>query len=72
MVFGTARRRLGNDEAANDVAQNVFAALARKAPGFAPVPASAAGFINPLLMEAARRQRIDLDVINANDSTPKK
>ena len=32
MVFGTARRRLGNDQAASDVSQNVFAALARKAP----------------------------------------
>ena len=32
MVYGTARRRMGNDQAASDVAQNVFAALARKAP----------------------------------------
>jgi DNA-directed RNA polymerase specialized sigma24 family protein len=32
MVWSTAKRRLGNDEAASDVAQNVFAALARKAP----------------------------------------
>lgn len=60
MVFSTARRRLGNDEAANDVAQNVFAALARKAPWLV-TRASVGGWLyKSTLMEAARRQRDDL------------
>src|SRR5688500_8013252 len=31
LVFGTARRRLSDDDAARDVTQEVFAALARRA-----------------------------------------
>lgn len=60
MVYGTARRRLGNDEAALDVSQNVFSALARKAPWLC-TRASVGGWLyKSTLMEAARRQRDDL------------
>lgn len=60
MVFGTARRRLGNDEAAFDVAQNVFAALAKKAPWLSARTNVGGWLYKSTLMEAARRQRDDL------------
>jgi RNA polymerase sigma factor (sigma-70 family) len=60
MVFGTARRRLGNDQAAFDVAQNVFAALARKAPWLSARTSVGGWLYKSTLMEAARRQRDDL------------
>lgn len=60
MVFGTARRRLGNDEAALDVAQNVFSALARKAPWLSARTSVGGWLYKSTLMEAARRQRDDL------------
>lgn len=60
MVYGTARRRLGNDQAASDVAQNVFAALARKAPWLSARTSVGGWLYKSTLMEAARRQRDDL------------
>ena len=60
MVWSTARRRLGNDEAASDVAQNVFAALARKAPWLCTRSSIGGWLYKSTLMEAARRQRDDL------------
>ncbi len=60
MVYGTARRKLGNDQAASDVAQNVFAALARKAPWLAARTSVGGWLYKSTLMEAARRQRDDL------------
>ncbi len=60
MVWSTARRRLGNDEAASDVAQNVFAALARKAPWLSTRSSIGGWLYKSTLMEAARRQRDDL------------
>ncbi len=60
MVYGTARRRLGNDQSASDVAQNVFAALARKAPWLAARTSVGGWLYKSTLMEAARRQRDDL------------
>ena len=60
MVFGTARRRLGNDQAAWDVAQNVFAALAKKAPWLSARISVGGWLYKSTLMEAARRQRDDL------------
>lgn len=60
MVYGTARRRLGNDQAASDVAQNVFAALARKAPWLCSRTSVGGWLYKSTLMEAARRQRDDL------------
>jgi len=60
MVWSTAKRRLGNDEAASDVAQNVFAALARKAPWLSTRSSIGGWLYKSTLMEAARRQRDDL------------
>jgi RNA polymerase sigma factor (sigma-70 family) len=60
MVYGTARRRLGNDQAASDVAQNVFSALARKAPWLSTRTSVGGWLYKSTLMEAARRQRDDL------------
>ena len=60
MVYGTARRRLGNDQAASDVAQNVFSALARKAPWLCARSSVGGWLYKSTLMEAARRQRDDL------------
>src|SRR6187549_935343 len=60
MVYGTARRRLGNDQAASDVAQNVFAALAKKAPWLCTRSSVGGWLYKSTLMEAARRQRDDL------------
>lgn len=60
MVWSTAKRRLGNDEAANDVAQNVFAALAKKAPWLCTRSSIGGWLYKSTLMEAARRQRDDL------------
>ncbi|HWB07075.1 MAG TPA: sigma-70 family RNA polymerase sigma factor [Verrucomicrobiales bacterium] len=60
MVYGTARRRMGNDQAASDVAQNVFAALARKAPWLSSRTSVGGWLYKSTLMEAARRQRDDL------------
>ncbi len=59
MVYGTARRRLGNDQAASDVAQNVFAALAKKAPWLTARTSVGGWLYKSTLMEAARRQRDD-------------
>src|SRR5436190_13583153 len=60
MVYGTARRRLGNDQAASDVAQNVFAALAKKAPWLSARTSVGGWLYKSTLMEAARRQRDDI------------
>jgi RNA polymerase sigma factor (sigma-70 family) len=60
MVWSTAKRRLGNDQAASDVAQNVFAALARKAPWLSTRSSIGGWLYKSTLMEAARRQRDDL------------
>lgn len=60
MVWSTAKRRLGNDEAASDVAQNVFAALAKKAPWLCTRSSIGGWLYKSTLMEAARRQRDDL------------
>ncbi len=60
MVFGTARRRLGNDQAASDVAQNVFTALAKKAPWLSARTSVGGWLYKSTLMEAARRQRDDI------------
>src|SRR6186997_3338046 len=60
MVFGTARRRLGNDQAASDVSQNVFSALAKKAPWLCARTSVGGWLYKSTLMEAARRQRDDL------------
>ncbi len=60
MVFGTARRRLGDDQSAFDVAQNVFTALAKKAPWLSARSSVGGWLYKSTLMEAARRQRDDL------------
>lgn len=38
MTLGIARRRTGHQQLAEDIAQNVFAILARKAPGLKATP----------------------------------
>ncbi len=60
LVFSAARRKLGNDEAAADVAQNVFAVLARKAPWLSGRTSIGGWLYKSTLLEAARRQRDDL------------
>jgi RNA polymerase sigma factor (sigma-70 family) len=60
MVFGTARRRMNNDQAAADVAQNVFLALARKAAWLSARTNVGGWLYKSTLMEAARRQRDEM------------
>jgi len=60
LVFATAMRRLGGVEAAQEVAQNVFIALARKA-GRLRVEVSLAGWLHKTaVLESLRWWRDDL------------
>ncbi len=59
MVYGAARRKLGSDAAAADVAQAVFAALAAKAAWLSGRSNVGGWLYKATLMEAARRLRDD-------------
>src|SRR5436305_5216142 len=52
LVYGTAYRKVGDQGAAEEVAQNVFAALARKAWRFAPDDSLVAWLYRTTLLEA--------------------
>lgn len=64
MVYSTARRRLGRDDMAAEVAQNVFAALARKAPWLSGRSSLGGWLYKSALLEAARRQRDEARRLN--------
>ncbi|MGI8601633.1 MAG: RNA polymerase sigma factor [Verrucomicrobiales bacterium] len=64
MVFSAARRRLGRDDLAADVAQNVFIALARKAAWLSGRSSVGGWLYKATLMEAIRRQRDDARRMN--------
>ena len=49
MVLGTARRHTGNNALAEEIAQNVFAIIASKAPGLKATP-TIAGWIHRVTM----------------------
>lgn len=60
LVFGTALRLLGERTAAEEVAQNVFISLARKAASIRPDAGLAGWLHRSAVLEARLRQRTDL------------
>jgi RNA polymerase sigma factor (sigma-70 family) len=67
LVFGTALRILGNRTAAEEVAQNVFVSLARKAAAIRPDGGLAGWLHRAAILEARLRQRTDLRRLSRED-----
>lgn len=67
LVFGTALRILGDRTAAEEVSQNVFISLARKAASIRPGTGLAGWLHRAALLEARLRQRTDLRRLSRED-----
>lgn len=67
LVFGTAFRLLGERTSAEEVAQNVFITLARKAASIRPDGGLAGWLHRAAVLEARLRQRTDLRRRNRED-----
>src|SRR5688572_5172461 len=60
LVFATALRQIGDAGAAEEITQNVFVALARKAPRLAGVETLAGWLHRTAILEAKARVRLEL------------
>lgn len=67
LVFGTALRLLGDRTAAEEVTQNVFISLARKAAAIRPDGGLAGWLHRATILEARLRQRTDLRRLSRED-----
>jgi RNA polymerase sigma factor (sigma-70 family) len=67
LVFGTALRILGDRSAAEEVAQNVFITLARKAASIRPDGGLAGWLHRAAILESRLRQRTDLRRLSRED-----